>query len=346
MRIVVATVQVPFIQGGAEILAEGLVRAIRGAGHEVEIISMPFRFAPVSEVERSMNIWASENLELMNGYTADRVICLKFPAFYLKHPNKVAWLIHQHRAVYELWDTAFTAGFSETLEGKKLKDSVSQRDTQALKTFKNIFTIGKVVSDRLQRFNQIASTTLYHPPKFADSFYTAPAQPYIFYPSRLEALKRQDLLIHAMTFVKAPIVALIAGEGGQKQNLQNLLERLDLHHKVRLIGKLTDQEMLGFYAHSLGVFFGPYSEDYGYVTLEAMLSSKPVVTCTDSGEPREIVVDQETGFIVAPKPEAIAHAIDQLYFHPKLAAEMGIAGLERYNTLDITWENVVQRLLT
>jgi glycosyltransferase involved in cell wall biosynthesis len=345
MRIGVVTVQVPFISGGAEILTNGLVKAIREAGHEAEEISMPFRFAPVSEVKRSMDIWASENFEYMNGYTMDIVICLKFPTFYLQHPNKVAWIIHQHRAVYDLWDTTFTEGLSKTSEGQSLRQEIIQNDQQALKSFNKVFTIGKTVSRRLQHFNQISSVTLYHPPKLYGQFYTSPAEPYIFFPSRLEELKRQHLLIKAMKYVKSPVLALIAGDGGQKIALQNLIEQLDINHRVRLIGRLSDAEMLGFYAHSLGVFFGSYDEDYGYVTLEAMLAAKPVITCTDSGEAVEFVVNKETGFIVQPEPEAIAQAIDNLYFHQQRATEMGMAGLERYRTLDISWENVINQLI-
>lgn len=345
MRVAIATVQVPFIWGGAEIHAEGLVRAMREAGHDVELISMPFRFSPIAEVIRSMEIWSTENFETINGYHPDVVICLKFPTFYLNHSNKVAWILHQHRDVYDLWETSFIDGFSQTDEAKHLKREITQRDTQALRAFHNVFTNAKTVSDRLYHFNRVASTPLYHPPKFSDCFYTAPSQPYIFFPSRLESLKRQDLLIKAMKLVHSPVIALIAGEGGQFTNLQRMTEQFDLSTKVRLLGKITEAEKLSFYANCLGVFFGPFNEDYGYVTLEAMLASKPVITCNDSGGPTEFVIHGETGLIVEPTPDAIARAIDRLYANSTLAKEMGAAGKERYNALDISWENVVQKLL-
>ena len=345
MRVGVATVQVPFIQGGAEILADGLLKAIRESGHHVENISMPFRFSPIDEVKRSMDIWSDENWENMNGYSMDLVICLKFPTFYLRHPNKIAWLIHQHRAVYDLWDTDFTKGFSQSQEGKDLQRDIVRRDTESLKNTPKIFTIAKTVSQRLQHFNQIKSTPLYHPPQFAEHFYSLPPEPYIFCPSRLETLKRQDLLINAMKHVKSPVVALIAGEGGTRDSLQKLIDQLDLGQKVRLIGKITNEEIIGFYAQCLGVFFGSYNEDYGYVTLEAMLASKPVITCTDSGEPTEFVIHNETGFVVDPSPEEIAYSIDKLYFYKESASKMGENAKIRYNSLNISWQNVVQKLL-
>jgi len=56
MRVAIATVQVPFIRGGAEILAEGLLQALQAAGQSVDLITMPFRFAPVDEVQRSESL--------------------------------------------------------------------------------------------------------------------------------------------------------------------------------------------------------------------------------------------------------------------------------------------------
>jgi hypothetical protein len=50
MRVVVATAQVPFIRGGAEILAEGLRHALRAQGHEAEIVAIPFKWYPPERV--------------------------------------------------------------------------------------------------------------------------------------------------------------------------------------------------------------------------------------------------------------------------------------------------------
>jgi len=46
------------------------------------------------------------------------------------------------------------------------------------------------------------------------------------------------------------------------------------------------------------VVFPPFDEDLGYVTLEAMLAAKPVITCNDSGGPMEFVRDRENGLLV------------------------------------------------
>lgn len=344
MRVAIATVQVPFIRGGAEILADGLTMALRQHGHQAELISMPFRFGPADEVSRSMQAWAAEDFAHLDCGPIDKVICLKFPAYYLKHPDKIVWLLHQHRGVYELFGTPYGVSAADRANDRLRKEIIKQ-DTAALGDVSAVYTIAERVSARLREYNGVKSSPLYHPPAQAEHFYCGEQLPYIFFPSRLEDLKRQELLIRAMAHVRAPVCAIIAGEGGIRPRLEHLIEKLGLQTRVRLIGRVSAEEMLSWYANSLAVFFGPYDEDYGYVTLEAMLSSKPVITCADSGGPLEFVVHNETGIVVEPGSEQIAGAIDLLYSDRRRTMEMGRAGLARYQSLKITWDHVVTTLL-
>ena len=346
MRVGITTVQSPFIRGGAEIHTANLARAVREAGYEVEVITMPFRFHPLREVRRSMDMWEAENFDDMNGYGMEVVIPLKFPTWYLQHHNKVPWLIHQYRTVYDLWNTPHSANWPNTPDGEELRCEVVRRDNAYLGACRKIYGNSKVVCARLLEFNGIPSTPLYHPPLNAEKFYNASPEPFIFVPSRFEVLKRQDLVIKAMQYVRTPVIALLAGEGGQRTQMQRLVEELDVGQQVRIFGPVFGDELLAYYARCLAVFFGPRDEDLGYITLEAMLSGKPVITCTDSGGPLEFVVDKETGYIVEPTPESIAEAFDKLYLDRTAAAEMGRAGRERYRDLNISWDHVLQELLS
>jgi len=344
MRIAVTSVQVPFMRGGAEIMAEQLIQALIRGGHTAELITMPFRFAPLSAVRQTMDTWAVEDFSRFDCGQIDRAICLKFPSYYLHHPNKVVWLMHQHRSVYELFNTRYGES-GETSGANEFREEVMQRDTAALKTARAVFTISSRVSERLQDFNGISSQPIHQPPANAELLHCADQLDYIFFPSRLETLKRQELLIRAMAHCRAPVAAIIAGDGGARADLQQLIRELKVEDRVRLIGRIDDKEMRTWYAHALGVFFGPYDEDYGFITLEAMLSSKPVITCTDSGGPLDFVLDEETGLVVAPDPTSVADAIEYLYENKRRAKEMGLAGRDRYRSLDISWDRVVEKLL-
>lgn len=291
-----------------------------------------------------MSIWESEDFAELTGYTPDLTICLKFPSYAVKAPRKVLWLVHQHRAAYDQWARAHRDASAPSDE-VRLRAEITEFDARHLGSFARRYTIAANVSRRLRQYNALESTPLYSPPALAARLYTLPAEPFIFFPSRLEVLKRQTLLIEAMRHVRSPVVALLGGTGGQRQACEALIERHGLQDRARLLGPVTDEQLCAFYAASLAVFFGPEDEDYGYVTLEAMLAAKPVITCTDSGGPLEFVVDGETGLIARPEPDDVAAAIDRLASNPARARSMGEAGRARYHEMGISWQAVVDTLL-
>ena len=341
MRIVIPSVQVPFITGGATFHINNLKAAIQKHGHQVEIITFPFKFFPENYIEDLMNYCQKQDFTDFNGYSIDKVIALQFPAYYVKHPNKTLWIMHQHRVVYDLYNKV-----PHTSQLSNLKEKIFYFDNQEFSTHKIIYTNSKNISNRLKKYNNITYTKpLYHPPSNIDRFYNDIPQKYIFYPSRLEELKRQDLLIKAMQYTKTPLIALIAGTGGQYDNYNNLIRKLNLSHKVKLLGYISDKEKYKLYAESLAVVFPPYDEDYGYVTLEAMLSSKPVLTCSDSGGVLEFVEDTRTGFIVPPDPKELAQKIDWFYYNKTKAIDMGLEAKKLYEQKDISWDSVVNTLL-
>ena len=91
------------------------------------------------------------------------------------------------------------------------------------------------------------------------------------------------------------------------------------------------------------MIFPPADEDYGYIALEAFLSKKPVVTCTDSGGPLEFVVDGENGRVVAPETAALGAAAADLLANAEKARGFGERGFERVR--GISWSNAVRALL-
>ena len=322
MRIVIPSVQVPFMKGGAEVMTKGLYHALKKEEHDVEIITAPFKFFPERYLSDLIDFWTNQDFNSFSGYDVDCVIALQFPAYYVKHENKRLWLMHQHRAVYDAYDEN-----SATEELKCLRERIIQTDHQELSKVRKIYTMSENITNRLRKYNNLHSNPLYHPPLGEMNFFCEEPHNYIFYPSRLESHKRQDLLIRAMQYTKTSMKAIISGMGGQLPRYQQLIETLGLGDKVKMIGYITEDEKFALYARCLAVFFGPHDEDYGYVTLEAMLSQKPVITCTDSGGSLEFVTHEETGFVLDPIPQLIAEKIDWFYHHRQEAREMGRRGL-------------------
>lgn len=339
MKLLVTANHTPFIAGGADYHVQGLVDALRRHGHQVESLRLPFHYAEEA-IARQMTFAEGVELTAPNDVTIDRVISLQFPAYAMQHPDQVVWLMHQHRACYELYDPATASPAMATL-----KPRVHAFDTHHLAKATQLFANSPRVAERLAYYNGLTAEPLYHPPYRPERFTCADEWGYVFYPSRLEPLKRQSLLIQAAAHLTTPVKVLIAGEGSQKAELGRRIDELGVGDRVRLLGRVNDAEKLTFYAHSLAVAFPTFDEDYGYVTLEAMLAAKPVITCTDSGGPLAFVQDGETGWVTPPEPEALAAAIDAAWYHKSQTAAMGRAGREAYARLCIGWDHVVERLL-
>jgi glycosyltransferase involved in cell wall biosynthesis len=306
---------------------------------------MPFYFEPLDAAAKTLERCLAVDFSPFGGGQIDKMIGLKFPAYMIGHPDKRLWLLHQHRSAYDLYDTphGWQPGKKDT---DALRQKIIEADNARIGEVKAVYTIAERVSERLRYYNGIPSRALYHPPANAPQFRCEDALPYIFVPSRLEKLKRQDLMLQALAVCTTPVQAIFAGTGGMLPQLRAQAARLGIEDRVRFVGNVSRAEMLSLYAHATAVFFGPLDEDYGYVTLEAMLSSKPVITCTDSGGPLEFVRNGETGFVTAPEPQAIAEALDMLANDAARARALGANGRSRYEAMDIAWSHVVEALLS
>lgn len=347
MRILIATTQVPFTSGGAEIHADQLRNALIAAGHEAEIVSVPFKWYPPERILD--HILANRLLDLSesNGVSIDRMIGLRFPAYLIPHPNKVVWILHQFRTAYDLWDTPYN-DLIHYPNGLQIREAIRRADRQFIPEAKAVFANSRNVAKRLRRFCGIESTPLYHPPQNAEHFHVSEAEDYLFYPSRLDPLKRQALVLEALALTHLPVRVCFAGipdAPAYASELKDLARKKQVHHRVEWLGFVSEEEKRRYYSRARAVVFPPLDEDYGYVTLEAMLSSKPVITCTDSGGPLEFIRHEETGLISEPTPSALADAFDRIWDNPKTAKSWGEAGRELYDSMDITWSNVTERLL-
>ena len=339
--VVVCEAQVPFVRGGAESLVRELVRQLRARGFDTERISVPFKWYPKDEILAHAAAWQLLDLSESNGRPIDLLIGTKFPTYLARHPRKVTWLVHQHRGAYELVGTEYS-DFGHNEHDVALRERLIALDTRALRESRGLFSISATIANRLQRYNGLAATPLYHPPRLADRLRGGPAGNYVLSLGRLESVKRVDLAIRAMSHLPASLSLIVAGTGSHREPLEALVTSLGLTSRVQFLGEVDDQQVIDLYAGALAVVFPPFDEDYGYVTLEAFLSHKPVVTTTDAGGPNEFVTDAVNGHIAAPDPRAIAQAIGSLDSDRRRAARMGDAGYDLAR--GITWGTVIDRL--
>jgi glycosyltransferase involved in cell wall biosynthesis len=338
MRVAVCAPQVPFVRGGAELMADDLVAALRARGHEAELVTIPFKWYPGTRVLDQALIWRLADLTESDGRPIDRVIATKFPAYCVRHPNKVAWVLHQFRQAYD-YDRTDLGQFDETPVDRATRQAVMRLDAVALGEARKVFATSRNVADRLKRFNGIDAAVLPHPPQSL-AYREAEPEGFVLSVNRLDRAKRIDLLIEAAKR-EPSLQIVITGEGPDRKRLEQLAA--GLNGQVRFVGRVGGDELADLYARSLAVYYAPIDEDFGMVPYEAFLSGKPVVTATDAGGPLEVVRDRETGVVVAPDAAAIAQACAYLAAHVDEAKAWGRAG--RALAERVTWDACVDALL-
>jgi glycosyltransferase involved in cell wall biosynthesis len=113
--------------------------------------------------------------------------------------------------------------------------------------------------------------------------------------------------------------------------------------RVTFAGPVTEPALVDLYSNAAAVVFPPYDEDFGYITLEAFLSRKPIVTTTDAGGPLEFVADGVTGVVTSPDVDSLAAGMSKAVRDRRAAQSMGDAGYERVR--GITWDDAIDRLM-
>lgn len=346
MKIAITTVQAPFVSGGAELLAYNLRKALGEAGHEAEIVTIPFMDSPLELIEN--HIIASRLFDLTNSWAGKVDLCigLKFPAYYIPHDNKVCWILHQHRAAYELFDSDFS-NIKDTAEGRHTQRVIAKADRLYLSEAKRIYTISQNVSKRMMKYTQMKSTPLYHPCPDMEKFYCESYGDYILMPSRINITKRQHLAVDAMALTKTPAKLYIVGKADNDYERQRLLKHIGekrVQNKIKYLDFVSQEEKFKLYANAKAVLFIPMDEDYGYITLEAMSASKAVISAEDSGGPLEFITNGENGIIAEPTAESLAKAIDTLYISKTMSKTFGTKAKQSLEDRGISWQQVVKEL--
>ena len=341
--IAVVTSSPPFAEGGHLVMARELVRALQEEGHHAGLVVTPQnRFG--RQASAYLAAWCTDVGLAHEERPVDQVISLRFPGYAVRHPNHVLWLNHRMREYYDLWDQFRShLTWKQQIKERTRRAILHRADSYLLSKMKRRFVISGTVQTRLRRFGGIQSDVLYPPPPRRDYRHDTYGD-YLFGVSRLSPLKRFDLVLRALAEpMAASIKCVIAGEGAEADALMRLRSDLELGHRVQFVGRLTEAALIDHLARCRAVIFPPFSEDYGFVTVEAFMCGKPVITCHDSGGPAELVKDGESGFVTPPTAEALAVAMRRVMDDRNLAMRMGQAG--NLDARKMTWAGAIQKLL-
>ncbi len=332
---------VPFVEGGHRKIVRALVRALKERGIEAEAC-----FTPQNPFGKQIKAYISNMFTDLRkdglGGKIDGVVAFRYPSYCVRANKKVIWLNHRMREYYDLWEK-FKSGLSEK---GRIKEEVRRRiieffDRRCLSKVNKLFAQSSIISERLWKWGKLRSEVLYPPPP-QRNYRNVEYGNYFFFPSRLTKLKRQEIAIRAMKFVKGAKLVL-AGDGEERQKLNSLVERESLKDRIVFTGFVSDNELVELYSKALAVIFIPYMEDFGFVTIEALYSGKPVFVFTDSGGAKELIKNGRNGFILEPSPETLAERMNLLVNNRRIAEDMGREGEKIRN--EINWDRAVEKLI-
>lgn len=344
MKVLVLNTMAPFVWGGAEELAEHLVRNLLLRDIDAELFRIPFRWEPYGAI--ASEIARFKAMRLPN---VDRVISLKFPAYLIPSDRHTTWLVHQYRQAYELWDTPY-CNIPHDERGAELRDLIHSADNGYFHRQENIFTISAEVSRRLSDYNGVSAKPLRAPLNDPELFTGGPHSPYILAPGRINGAKRQWLLVEAMRHLPSSAKLIVAGPPetpADAEDLQRRVEEYGLADRVKLDMRfLSRSEIASYVNNAAGIAYLPYGEDsYSYVVMEAFEAGKPVVTSRDAGELLDIIIDEKTGLVTDPDPEALAARMANLLYYKEQAMDMGAEARKLWRSAGISWDHTIETLL-
>ena len=373
---IVAPSPIPFGMGGAEKLWLGLQNNInKRSPHQCELLKVPTREHSFWDLVDSYQQFYSMDLNHF-----DLLVSGKYPAWMVPHPNHRIYMAHCLRGLYDTyrtmrlpWDCPayhpkvvrllramengdFTiqncfdflgelkneAGIpAEAFQfpGPFIRKVIHFLDKKAMAQIKSFAAISHTVANRKEYYPEGKIVTVVYPPSNLESFKTG-GWDYFFAVSRLDGPKRMKMIVEAYLRAETSIPLKIAGTGPEEEALKNLARG---DSRIHLLGFVSDQELIDYYANAFAVIFIPYEEDYGFITLEAMMSAKPVITFSDSGGVTEFVEEGKTGVVCPPGAGGLRKAIEALSLEKAKVMEMGRRAREKVEY--ITWDYTIGELV-
>lgn len=344
MKVAIINAQVPFVWGGAEEMAQNLTKYLRNVGVDAHLIRIPMNWEPYERLLDEALL--SKMLRLDN---FDRVIASKFPSYGIPHRDMRIWLIHQYRQAYDLWDEGHS-NIPNTNRGTEVRQAIHNFDRLAFESAKRLACVAEPIRNRLKHYMNIDAPVCLVPVNDEELFFDSGRENYIFAGGRVNGAKRQHLLLQALALVKSDVRLVICGPPDghdDADRLERLVKELDLGYKVKLDLRFARRSEIADYVNnSLAVAYLPFREDsVGYVTAEAFLAKKPVLTTTDSGGVLDLVKDGYSGLVVDPEPEQLAEAIDFLAAGRTRCIRMGQTAFDVWQSRGITWSRSVSMLI-
>ncbi|MDB2643188.1 glycosyltransferase [Luminiphilus sp.] len=318
--------------GGAEKHYQGLCSGLLSLGVHVDIVRIPAEEGCFEDIISNYDIARNTDLS-----SYDAVISTKAPSYAVRHNNHAVHLIHTIRVFDDLFEMSFP---NPSITNFCQRKAVHDLDFEAFRNVKAIFTNGNQTATRLYKKFGLATETIHPALEDKDLFFEKDNGRFLL-PGRLHDWKRVDLAVKAVLASSEGLHLDIVGSGEAEERLKSLASG---DQRIAFHGHVDEAALHEMYRQCRAVLFPTHMEDFGYITIEAFLCGKPVITCSDSGEPAKLVCNDETGLVVQPDPYALVAAMERLWNDASYCRRLGENAL-KYQQQN-SWKDIAARLLS
>jgi phosphatidylinositol alpha-mannosyltransferase len=136
---------------------------------------------------------------------------------------------------------------------------------------------------------------------------------------------------------------IVVGAGVPDRESYRIIGERSLDDVV-FVGPVSEEELPGYYQHA-DIFLAPNTgmESFGFIIVEAMSASTPIVASNISGF-ASVMTDGKEGLMFPPEDEsAMAEAIKTLVENPALRVQLGVGGRATVN--QYRWSHVADSVL-
>jgi len=212
--------------------------------------------------------------------------------YHIPFNGNIPYLYYCHtpdRSLYDLrqyilqqidgWDYGKKKMMGLLLTLRKIQD---QYQFKTIVSPNNVVVNSKLVYDRYRKFYNKKPRCVIYPPIDLSKYYNEESEGFYFTASGLKPNKRIDWQIKAFSNSKEKL--LIAGDGRDRERLEKIAKQNNSN--VEFLGRVSEKDLLHYYATCKAFIFSAKEEDFGIVPLEAIASGKPVI-CVNEGGPLE-----------------------------------------------------------
>ena len=318
---------------------------------DVRVIGKPLlsKLLPYGRAMQGLNYGISfYNFKIKEDY--DVINAHMAPSHWIRNSNpRVLWYCHTPiREVYDLYEYRMSLRKSYQkpvyMAGAKI---VRKIDGEVSKKIELVMANSTNTRRRITRYLGLRNVDVLGGGVDYDKYSNEGDGKFFFYPSRISPNKRQDYVIRAFSAFKkkkAGYKLVMAGAVSKDKSHHEYYKRIvDMAKKVKdvtVLENVGEEQLAGLYSRATAVMYAPINEDYGLVPLEAMASSKVIISVNEGG-PKDTIKPFKTGFLVNSEDE-MAERMLYVVEHPSIAESMGKAGALRVRS-EYSWDRFFER---